>query len=240
MSAPAEAAGPPAQKPSVVVPDPGLAGVSAATRVAGAVIALGYLTGLVPGSLVAAVLALGAVTFGRSLWSRERELLGVAAFGVVVVASVVGALRWGSDSLDAIRGAQAVLGPTVLIEPQEAAIGAGLAAGAGVLALSVWLGALRPAGLWSWVIVCAEGAVVALCLVTAFWGPAVIAPGAGDGAELARDLGGWALAVLAGLVPAVGLSWLWRRLHPVWSWVALVGAAAAALAGTILVPSFVT
>ena len=239
MSAPAEAAGPPAQTTSLAVPDPGLAGLSAAARISGAVIALGYLTGLVPGTLAAAVLALGTMTFGRSMWSRG-ELLGVVAFGVVVLASLVGALRWGSDSLDAIRGAQAVLGPTILIGPQEAAIGAGLAAGAGVIALSVWLGVPRPVGLWSWVITSAEGVVVALCLVTSFWGPAVIAPSVGDWAELGRDVGGWALAVLAALAPAVGLSLLWRRLHPVWSWVALVSAVAAALAGTILVPSFVT
>ncbi len=79
-----------------------------------------------------------------------------------MLASSVGGLRWGSTSLDAMRGAQAVLGPTVVVEPQEAAIGAALAAGAGVIALSVWLAAPSPRGLWSWVITCAEGAVVAL------------------------------------------------------------------------------
>lgn len=240
MSAPAEADGPPAQIPDAATSDAGLAALAAASRVAGAVIALGYLTGLVPGTLVAAVLALGALTFGRSLAGSDRGLLGVSAFGVLVVASLVGALRWGSDSLDAIRGAQAVLGPTVLIEPQEAAIGAGLAAGAGVVALSVWLATDRPVGIWSWVVAGAEGAVVSLCLATAFWGPAVIAPGAGEWAELARDVGGWSLVVLAGLAPAAGLSLLWRRLRPVWSWVGLLAATAAALAGTVLVPSFVT
>ena len=238
MSAPAEAATAPPEG-SVATLDADRAALAAAARVAGAVIALGYLSGVVPGTLVAAALALGALTFGRSITAPERGLTAIAAFGIIVIATTVGALRWGNASLDAIRGAQAVLGPTVLIDPQEAAVGAGLAAGAGVVALSVWLSVLRPKGLWSWVITSLEGAVVALCLATAFWGPAVVAPGAGDAAELARDVGGWALVVLAGLVPAVGLSFLWRRLRVVWAWVALFAAASAALAGTILVPSFV-
>ena len=239
MSAPAEAAGAPPKTSSLAI-DPGLAGLAAATRVAGAVVAVGFLSGVVPGTLVAAALALGALTFGRSLEGRTRAMLGVASFGVVMVVTSVGALRWGSASLDAIRGAQAVLGPTVLIGPQEAAIGAGLAAGAGLVALSVWLSAVPPVGIWSWILRGAEGAVVALCLATAFWGPAVIAPGAGNWSDLALDLGGWALVVLAIVVPALGLSVLWRRLPSVWSWVAVGVAAAAALAGTILVPSFVT
>jgi hypothetical protein len=159
---------------------------------------------------------------------------------VIALAVSSGALRWGSSSLDAIRGAQAVLGPTLLIEPQEAAIGAGLAAGAGVGALGVWLASHRPVGLASFLLSCAEAVVVALLLATAFWGPAVVAPGAGDTADLAMDVGGWALVVLGATLPAIGLSLLLRRLKPIWSWVAVLVAAAAAVAGAVLVPGFVS
>lgn len=241
MSESAPAADTPLHVPAGTSADAGLAALTTAARVAGAVIALGYLSGAVPGTISSAALALGLLTLGRSaLAGGTRSLLGVGAWGVIALAVIVGALRWGSQSLDAMRGAQAVLGPGLLVEPQEAAIGVGLAAGAAVLALSLWLSVLAPNGLWGWVVSSLEGAVVGLALASAFWGPAVVGPGAGDAAELARDLGGWALAVIAALVPATALSLLWRRLSPVWSWVALLVAVAAAIAGTILVPSFVT
>lgn len=220
--------------------DRALVAVSTFSRLAGSVIALGFLLGLVPGQLAVVVGAVALVTFGRSLApGTVRTYLGPAAFGVIALAATVGALRWGSSSLDAIRGAQAVLGPTVLIDPREAAIGSGLAAGAGIVAQSLWLSAHRPGGVVSFVSSCAEAVIVALLLATAFWGPAVVAPGAGDAAELAKDVGAWALVVLAASVPAVGLSFLWRRFSAVWSWVALLVAVSAALAGTVLVPSFV-
>ncbi|MDQ4096079.1 MAG: hypothetical protein M3174_07750 [Actinomycetota bacterium] len=219
---------------------PGVVALSVFARVAGSVIALGFLLGLVPGPLAAVIAAVALVSFGRGLAPEAtRAYLGLAAFGVVALTAAVGALRWGSSSLDAIRGAQAVLGPTLLIEPQNAAIGAGLAAAAGVLALSVWLGAHTPGGLISFALSCGEAVVVTLMLATAFWGPAVAAPGAGDTAELAKDVGAWALVCLAAALPAVGLSFLWRRLPVLWSWVAVGVALAAALAGTIVVPGVV-
>ena len=240
MSSPAEAVAPRNDASPVAGTTPGIAVLSAAARVAGAVIAGGYLVGLVPGTLGAAIGALGLLSFGRSLAAKTpRGLIELAAFGVIALGAPAGALRWGSSSLDAVRGAQAVLGPTVLIEPREAAIGAGLAAGAGVVALGLWLSVLRPQGIVSWSLSCLEGAVAALLLATAFWGPAVVT-GGGDGtSELARDLGGWALVVLATLLPSVGLSLAFRKVPLVWSWVALAAGVAAALAGTILVPSFV-
>ena len=241
-SGPPPTPAPPAPVSSRVTRSPleGLLALSAFARVAGAVVALGYLLGLVPGSLAAAIAGVALLSFGRSIAvETTATYAGLAAFGVIAIAVATGALRWGSSSLDAIRGAQAVLGPTLVVGPQEAAVGASLAAGAGVVALGVWLAAHRPTYLVSYLLSCAEAVVVALLLATPFWGPAIVAPGAGDAADVALDIGGWALAVLAAAVPAVGLSLLLRRLKPVWTWVAVLVAAAAALAGTVLVPSFV-
>lgn len=249
MSSSAPPAGPPpppapaSAPPASVVRSPleGLLALSVFARVAGAVIALGYLLGLVPGPLAAALAGVALLSFGRSVAPETTwSYAGLASFGVIALAVSSGALRWGSSSLDAIRGAQAVLGPTLLIEPQEAAIGAGLAAGAGVVALGVWLASHRPVELVSFLLSCAEAVVVALLLATAFWGPAVVAPGAGDTAELAMDVGGWALVVLGAALPAIGLSLLLRRLKPIWSWVAVLVAAAAAVAGAVLIPGFVS
>ena len=215
-----------------------LVGLSTFARVAGSAVALGYLLGLVPGPIAAVIAAVALLSFGRALAPETTDAyLGLVAFGVLALAAAVGALRWGSSSLDALRGAQAVLGPTVLIEPREAAIGAGLAAGGAVVALSVWLSAHRPESLVSFLLSSGEAVVVSLMVATAFWGPAVAA--SGDTAELAKDIIGWALVVLVAALPAVGLSLLWRRLSRIWSWVAVGVALAAALAGTIVVPSAV-
>lgn len=238
MSSSAPAAGAPA--PSLAPASRSLVGLSLFARVAGAVVALGYLLGLVPGDVTAVIAAAALLSFGRGVAPQStHSYLGLAAFGAIALAAAVGALRWATSSLDAIRGAQAVLGPTVLVEPQQAAIGSGLAAGAGILALSVWLAAHRPAGPVSFAVSCAEAVVVALLLATCFWGPAVVVGGP-DAAELAKDVAAWVLVVLAATLPAVALSLLWRRLPVVWSWVAILVAIAAALAGIVLVPSFVT
>ncbi len=240
MSDPAPAVAAPAPTSSTERRDPGLVAFATALRVAGFVIAAGFLSGVVPGTIVVAALALGLLTVGRGAAPEAvHQTLGAAAIGVVLLAVTVGALRWGSVSLDAMRGAQAVLGPTLLIEPQEAAVGGSLAAGGGVLALSLWLSALRPRDVLGFVLASLEGALVALALATAFWGPAVVVSGVGDAGELARDLGAWALAVVAALLPATVLSLLWRRLAAVWAWTALLVAGAAAIAGAIVVPSYV-
>ena len=215
-------------------------GLSAATRVAGVVIALGFLVGLVPGPLAAALGGIGLITFGRLILSEARwTAVGVIGFGVVALAAIAGSLRWGTSSLDAIRGVQAVLGPTLAVEPQEAAIGAGLAAGGGTLGLALWLGASSSSGVWRFLWSCLEAIVVALLLATCFWGPAVAVSTDGGAGEVARDVGGWAAAVLAAAVPAVGLSLLSRRLRTVWAWVALAVAVAAVVAGAVLIPNSV-
>jgi hypothetical protein len=206
----------------------------------GAVVCVGFLAGLVPGPLVAPVVGFALMTFGRSLPATPaRNALGALAWGVLALGVGVGALRWGTSSLDAIRGVQAVLGPTILVEPQEAAVGAGLAAGGGTVALGLWLATLRPRGLWPLLWSFFEAVVGALLLASAFWGPAVVARGAGDASDLARDLGGWALVVLASAMPAFGLSFLFRKLAPVWSWVAFAVSLTAVVAGTTLVSSVV-
>ena len=237
--------------PAVVLPDPergstvasvaDAISLAAAARVAGAVIAIGYLGGLAPGPLAAALGALGLVTFGRAILSdRAATAIGVAAFGVISLAAVAGALRWGTSSLDALRGVQAVLGPTILVDPQEAAIGASLAAGGGTLGLALWLSAHRPENLLAYAWNLFEAELGAMVLAICFWGPAVVAPSGGDAGELAKDLGGWTLVLLAIGIPAFGLSFLLRRVPTVWSWVVLVVALAAAIAGAILIPSAVT
>ena len=204
------------------------------------VIALGFLVGLVPGSLAAALGGIGLVTFGRLILSEARwAAIGGIGFGVVALAAIAGSLRWGTSSLDAIRGVQAVLGPTLAVEPQEAAIGAGLAAGGGTLGLALLLGASRSSGVWRFLWTCLEAIVVALLLATCFWGPAVAVSADGGAGEVARDVGGWAVAVLAAAAPAVGLSLLSSRLRTVWAWVALVVAVAAVVAGAVLIPNSV-
>src|SRR5688572_7017608 len=148
---------------STLEPYMGVLNLSAAARVAGVVIALGYLVGLVPGPLVAAIGGVGVITFGRLIVVDKRwAAIGAFAFGIITLAALAGALRWGTSSLDAIRGAQAVLGPTLTVEPQDAAIGAGLAAGAGTLGLALWLGTQIYSGVWRFVWSCVEAVVVAL------------------------------------------------------------------------------
>lgn len=66
-------------------------------------------------------------------------LLAVVAWRPVAAAAAGAALvaaswRWGSTSLEAIAGAQAVLGPAGLVGPHRAAVASWLAAGAVVLA----------------------------------------------------------------------------------------------------------
>ena len=240
MSPAAEASAPGADASPVPGTTAAIAALSSAARGAGAVIALGYLTGLVPGTIGAAIGAFALLSFGRSLADRSASaLVGLTAFGVIALAAEVGALRWGASSLDAIRGAQAVLGPTILVGPEEAAGGVALAAGAGIVALGLWLSVDRPRGLVSWALSCLEGAVGTLLLTTAFWGPAVVFRGGAGAGELARDLGGWVLVLVIGLAVSVGLSLAFRRFSPIWSWVALAAGLAGALAGTIVVPAFV-
>jgi hypothetical protein len=192
--------------------NPTAPGFSAAARAAGTILAAGLVAGLVPGPVIAIVGALALVTFGRSLVApREEAVLDAAALALVAASLLAGALRWGTLDLDEIRGAQTVLGPTVLLGPRGAAVAAWLAAGAGVLALAEWEafpgGKLGP-GLFWWV---TETLLGALALVSVFWGPEIA--GADEGSSLAIGLGTWfaATAIVGGT--ALGISYLVRRVR---------------------------
>ena len=148
------------------------ASASIAARVAGAVSALGFVLGIVDGPIVAAVGALALISFGRSLVApRGTELIGPLAFAVVAGATGVAALRWRSLELSELQGIQAVLGPTVAVEPLQVATAAGVAVAAGILAAGIWLADdLAGGGLgraWRWV----EIVTASLVLATLFAGP---------------------------------------------------------------------
>lgn len=145
-------------------------GASVAARVAGAVGALGYLTGLVDGPVIGALAGLGLVTFGRGLLApRGTELLGPAAFGVLAGAAGSVALRWETLDLAEIQGAQGVLGPSIVVEPLEVAILSGVALVAATLSLGVWAGTPDTGWLarWWWV----ELVAGAFLLASLFSGP---------------------------------------------------------------------
>lgn len=89
----------------------------------------------------AAALVLAVTSRGDAL--GLAVLLAVVAWRPLAAAAAGAALvavswRWGSTSLEAIAGAQAVLGPAGVVGPTRAAVGAWLAAGAIVLCASSW------------------------------------------------------------------------------------------------------
>lgn len=148
--------------------------ISVAIRVAGVVVAAGYLLGVTEGPVMMAVGALALITFGRGLAvDRSHEALAGGALAVMAGAIGVVALRWGSFDLGEIRGAQGVLGPSVIVGPDDTAAAVVAAAVAGVVALVVWL-AEAPATdggpRWLWP---AEAICGALALVSVFLGPAL-------------------------------------------------------------------
>jgi hypothetical protein len=204
------------------------ASLSEATRVAGLVIALGFLLGFVPGPLVAAVGGLALITFGRALLlDRVGEFRSGASLALIAGAVGVAGLRWGTLQLEDVRGVQAVLGPTVLVEPSVAATASWLAAGGAILALAVWLGSVRPAGRIGSAVWGLEGLAGSLAIVSVFWGP-------GLGTDLPAGLGIWALATVAALVPAVLLAVLLARRRRAWTWIVLLLAAVAIGTGAAL------
>jgi hypothetical protein len=146
--------------------------VASGSRAAGIVFTLGYLLGLVPGPVVAAVGGLALITFGRSLLlERRAATLAAGALAVVAAALGVGALRWGTLDLVELRGVQAVLGPTLWVGPQQVALASGIAAGGALLALGVWsaLGPRLDRGDRVWLSL--EGLVAVLAVVTVFLDP---------------------------------------------------------------------
>jgi hypothetical protein len=226
----------PAETEEAEAPSPFLEPVAVGLRAAGIVIALAYLSGLVPGPLLAAVGGLALVTYGHALLlERSPSLLTGTAFAVIVIALAAGALRWSTLDLAELRGVQAVLGPTVLVEktgsdlPLLGPIAAWVAASAGVIAMAVWLRFPRGEAWFSLVPWAGEMIVAGLALATVFWGPAAVALGSGDTATIASELGRWALVTLIVALPAAALSFLLARLKRVWTTVAVLLAVTAAL-----------
>lgn len=213
---------------------------SAATRVAGAVIALGYLLGLVPGPVVAVVGGMALMTYGRNLLLERRPaLVSGAALAVLGGALGIAALRWGALELTSIRGVQSVLGPTVLVGPPQAAVAAGIAAAGAGVALAVWSARPWPQGrlqiAW-WTI---ELVVGAFAITTVFFDPAESALGAGGAGAAILQIARWAgvIGVVAALVG--GGCWLLRRAADLWRGVAVVAAGAAVTVAAALILSVV-
>lgn len=212
-----------------------LAALSAGTRAAGIVVSLGYLLGLVNGSIVALVGGLALITFGRVLLlDRWEGVLSGAALAIAAGALGVAAVRWQELGLDALRGIQAVVGPTLLVEPGAAAAASVLAAAAAAIAFGLWLGGPLLGGRAVWLWLGAEGAVAALAMVSVFWGPAL--PGRGS-ENLGSAVGGWALATAVVLAVVGGLMVVIPRFGVVWRWVVLGIAALAVFAAAGLMAS---
>jgi hypothetical protein len=158
-------------------------------------VALGYLTGLVNGPLVAAVGGLALITFGRSLrMDSYGRALAAAGFAVVAGALGIAAIRWGTLELAELRSVQAVLGPTILVGPEAAAIAAILASAAASVALALWVTALPVRGFVHWTWTGLETLTVALALVTAFWGPKILLGSDVPAAEVRESFEVWAAA----------------------------------------------
>ena len=116
------------------------------TRVAGVVLILGYLSGLVPGQIVSLVGGLALITFGRMLLlDRKDTAVAGAALAVAAGSFGIAALRWGTLSLETLVGAQSVMGPTILVGPEAPALASGAALGAAIVAIAAW--STQPAGL---------------------------------------------------------------------------------------------
>jgi hypothetical protein len=189
------------------------AGMSAGARLAGLVLALGYLTGLVPGPLVAAVGGLALMTYGRCL-DLDRGAQALSAAGLAVIAGAVGVtgLRWGTLELSELRSVQAVLGPTLLVGPVAGAAASIAAAVAAIVALALGLGARPVHGALQWVWAGLEALALGLCVVTAFWGPKVLAEADVDLSETLRDAGMWLVALVVCLVAGLGGALLLQRV----------------------------
>lgn len=195
-------------------------------RVAGLVIATGYLIGFVTGPIAGAIGGLALVTLGRGLLvDRAHEALLGVALALIAGAVAVAALRWGSLTLIEIRGAQAVLGPTLMVGPTQAALGAGLAVTGAAFALGAWQAAtLRRSGLGP--LEAAEIAVAGFAVASVYWGPTFVAEGLGGFlAQAAMWLGTTAVIAAA----AIGISLVLRSRPVIWTW-GLLGAAAVVIA----------
>lgn len=210
--------------------------IALGARCAGGVMALGYLLGFVSGPLVPVIGGLALMTFGHGLvLDRASRTFAAAGLAIVAAAVGIGALRWGAMGLEAIRGAQQVLGPTVMVGPAEAAAASWIAAGAAVIGLAVWIAPSFPEGWGERAVWASEAAIGGLALVWIFWGSAHDdSSGAGTSpVELAE----WGAAVVAASAVAVGISLVVNRLGARRRWAAPAVAGAAVVGAASLIAS---
>lgn len=141
--------------------------------------------------------------------SGPERLLPLVAAGVSLVGLAAAALRWETFDLDAVSGAQGVLGPALLVGPEEAAAATALGSAAAVVGLAVGL-RLHLTKDWR------RSAVVALELIAAGLAVASLswAPAGAGGQK-------WLVAVVIGVVAAT-MSWASTR-SPRIIWLALLG-----------------
>ncbi|HEX2125347.1 MAG TPA: hypothetical protein VHF45_02155 [Thermoleophilaceae bacterium] len=218
-----------------------LRGWGAGTRVAGAVFTLGYLLGIVRGPLIAVAGGLALVTLGRCAAARgSDDLVFGGALAVLAGALQVGGLRWATPDLAELRGAQAVLGPTLLVGPEATAAACWVATAAATAALAAWLAAARTADetvtgsrlpriLWF-----GDAGLGALAVVTVFWGFAIPRGSFGGGSAVLAVLEG-VLAVAAVAGAAVGgATWLARAREWRSRILAVAGAAVVAAAAVVI------
>ncbi len=211
------------------------AAFASGTRAAGIVIALGYLLGVVAGPVVAVVGGLALITYGRSLLlMRIPAAIAGGAIAVIAGSLGVGALRWEALELAELRGAQAVLGPTLLVGPTQTAVAVAIAAAAALVALAVWLSAPWPTARAGYVWSALEAVLVALAIVTVFFDPSRSGFG---GAALPAQLLRSVVAVAVTAAAAGAVAWLLSKQEDLWRALPLVGAGAGVLAGAALLMS---
>ncbi len=190
-----------------------VAGTAAALTGAGlaAAAAMGFLSGsaalvypalvlAVVGGHLTAALAPGAPRWDAASRARTDAILAEPAFALALGATL---LRWGAFDLQAVRGAQQVLGPGLAVGPPAAAIGLLLAAGAALVAGGLRIPPLRsgpvtrrrPAGSAVSAALCRWGAAGATAMVLAvpLAGGSSLASGAVDPVALLW----WAATALA-------------------------------------------
>lgn len=213
--------------------NPAAPAFSTGTRVAGAVLLAGHLSGFAPGAITSMVGAMALITLGRVLLlDRNESAVAGAALAITAGAFGVAALRWGTLSLSELVGAQSVLGPTILVGPGLAATAAAGAAGAAVIAIAAWGAEPQPESRGAWVWDAIEVGLVALGITIVF-----AAPGDGGGiSHIFSSVGDWAPTV-SFIAAAIVVGLLGRRLlrsaRVRWAVLALCGVAVCASAGAM-------
>jgi hypothetical protein len=119
---------------------------------------------LLRGAAAVAALVIALLSRGDALVLAGLLVLAswrLTAGAIIVPALVAASWRWGSTSLEALAGAQAVLGPAGLVGPERAATAAWLAAAALVLSVPARARSAGPQ-LVIGVVIAATGATAAL------------------------------------------------------------------------------